>query len=257
MNTLEKPPEVQKGASIPANAASTSVAERIFVVLLAFDAHNRSLTLSAISRRTNLPVATVHRLLRKLEGIGAVERNDDGAYSVGPLMWRTGILARSHDVIGYGARPLLMALSARAESDVKVFSYFEEAAMCIDEVHLGSMSAQNGLGEMHPLDNHAGGIALAAQLDSETLGRHRLTRRGLQALEKNVAKMRERHYAFFESATIAEFAVPLDVRDRPPMSLAIRYAKSTDSPAQQDRNKIAALHATARSLSALLNERRR
>lgn len=243
--------------SPPASVATgpKSVAERVFIVLLSFDPQHRSLTLSAISRRTNLPVATVHRLLHKLEGMGAVERNADGAYSIGPLMWRMGILARSHDVIGYGARPLLMSLSARTDSDVRVFSYFDEAAMCIDEILVASMSAHNGLGEMYSLDSTAGGVAVAGQLTAEARRRLRLTRRGLQKLEQRIEKSRERRFAVLEFPDAVEYAVALDVQDRPPMSMSIRYGMPAEASSRRDHARIAALQTTARALSALLNER--
>lgn len=243
--------------SAPTAAGSKSVADRVFAVLLSFDPQHRFLTLSAISRRTNLPVATVHRLLHKLEGMGAVERNDDGAYSIGPLMWRTGILARSHDVIGYGARPLLMSLSARTGSDVRVLSYFDEAAMCIDEILVASMSAHSGLGEMHSLDGTAGGIAVAAQLSAEARRRLRLTRRDLHELEQRIENSRERRCVILELPDAVEYAIALDVHDRPPMSMSIRHGMPAEASSRRDHARIAALQTTARALSALLNERQR
>jgi DNA-binding IclR family transcriptional regulator len=257
MSTRREPSESTTSPSAPTATGAKSVADRVFAVLLSFDTQHRSLTLSAISRRTNLPVATVHRLLHKLEGMGAVERNADGAYSIGPLMWRMGILARSHDVIGYGARPLLMSLSARTGSDVRVFSYFNEAAMCVDEILVASMSADRGLGEMHSLDGTAGGIAVAAQLSTEARRRLRLTRRSLHELEQRIDKSRERRYVVLEFPDAVEYAVPLEVHERPPMSMSVRYGMPAEASSRRDHPRIAALQTTARALSALLNERQR
>ncbi|WP_298044908.1 helix-turn-helix domain-containing protein [uncultured Citricoccus sp.] len=256
MTTSAEPSTDTTALSAVTALGAKSVAERVFTVLLSFDSEHRALTLSAISRRTNLPVATVHRLLHKLEGMGALEKNTGGTYSIGPLMWRMGILARSHDVIGYGARPLLMSLSARTESDVRVFSYFDEAAMCVDEILAASMAADRGLGEMHPLNGTAGGIAIAAQLSPETRARLRLTRRGLQDLEQRITTSREQRCVILEGSEAVEYAVPLDVHDRPPMSISLRHERSPRAGGR-DHTRIAALQSTARALSTLLNERQR
>lgn len=256
MSTSREPSAGAASRSTLETVGSKSVAERVFTVLLAFDAQHRTLTLSAISRRTSLPVATVHRLLHKLEGMGAVVRNNEGAYSIGPLIWRMGILSQSHDVIGYGARLLLMPLSSRTNSDVRVYSYFDGAAMCVDEILVASMSAQNGLGEMCSLEGTAGGIAVAGQLSAESRRRLRLTRRSLQTLEQRIEASRDRRYVILESGDAVEYAVPLDVHNRPPMSMSLRYHRSAEASSRQDEFRIAILQMTARSVSALLNERR-
>lgn len=242
-------------ASHPAPLAVKSVAERVFMVLLSFDPRHRAMTQSEISRRVGLPVATVHRLLHKLESMGAVERAADGRYGIGPLMWRTGILAPTHDVIGRGARPLLMSLSARTSADVRVLSYFDEAAMCVDEIVAVSMSADSGLGEMHPLHNSAGGIAIAAQLPAELRQKLRLTRVALNKLEQRVSAAQERHHVTFEDGGAAELAVILGVRDRPPMSISLRFQRPPGTAGHDYTTRLAALQETARSLTAILNER--
>lgn len=232
-----------------------SVAERVFMVLLSFDPRHRAMTMSEISRRSNLPVATVHRLLQKLESMGAVERASDRRYGIGPLMWRMGILAPTHDVIGRGARPLLMSLSARTNADVRVLSYFDEAAMCVDEILAASMSADSGLGEMHPLHNSAGGIAIAAQLSPGTRQKLRLTRAAFNRLEQRISAAREDRYASLTEDGFGELAVALDTVDRPPMSIILHYPRSAGTAGRHDAGRLAALQETARSLTGILNER--
>lgn len=239
----------------PVPLAVKSVAERVFMVLLSFDPRHRAMTQSEISRRVGLPVATVHRLLHKMEAMGAVERAADGRYGIGPLMWRMGILAPAHDVIGRGARPLLMSLSARTSADVRVLSYFDEAAMCVDEILAVSMSADSGLGAMHPLHTSAGGIAIAAQLSPEARQKLRLTRAAFNRLEQRVSAARENRYASLIEDGFGELAVALDAVDRPPMSLSIRYPRPAGTAGRHDAGRLAALQETARSLTGVLNER--
>lgn len=236
-------------------AAAKSVAERVFMVLLSFDPRHRSMTLSEISRRTGLPVATVHRLLHKLETMGAVERSADGRYGIGPLMWRMGILAPAHDVIGRGARPLLMSLSTRTSANVRVLSYFDEAAMCVDEILAVSMSADSGLGEMHPLHTSAGGIAIAAQLSPGKRQKLRLTRAVFNRLEQRISVAGKNRHVLLAEDGFGELAVALDVSDRPQMSISLRYPRPSGTDGRSDATRLAALQETARSLAGILNER--
>lgn len=254
MSTAGTPIPEMGETTIP--AGGRSVAERVFMVLLAFGPRHRLLTQSEIARRIDLPVATVHRMLHKLEDMGAVERNAEGRYGIGPLMWRMGILAPTHDVIGRGGRPLLMSLSARSAADVRVLSYFEEAALCVDEIHQASMSADSGLGELHPLHASAGGIAVAAQLTGEDRQRLRLTRPIYEDLERSIALASRQLHAEVHGPGMTELAVVLEVYDRPPMALQIRFPVK---PGMERRSvqRLPLLRETARSLSAILNERPR
>lgn len=246
------------GASpwVPIPVGGKSVTERVFTVLLSFDIRHRTMTLSEISRRTGLPVATAHRLLHQLEDMGAVERNAQGRYGIGPLMWRLGILAPTHDVIGRGARPLLMSLSARTSADVRVLSYFDEAAMCVDEILAVSKSAGSGLGELSPLHSTAGGIAVAAQLRPESRQTLRLTRPAFKELEQRIAVARQRRYASLENGNATELAVMLDVYDRPPMSISLRYPSKPETTGKAF-TRLPPLRETARVLTSILNEGRR
>jgi len=73
-----------------------SVLNRALALLDAFDATHTELTLSAISRRSKIPVATAHRLVHELEEGGMLERLADGRYRIGRRMWQLGMLASVH-----------------------------------------------------------------------------------------------------------------------------------------------------------------
>jgi DNA-binding IclR family transcriptional regulator len=73
-----------------------SATGRVLAVLDAFDAGHRRLSLSAIARRTGLPLTSVHRLVHALEAQGALARSADGDYEMGSRIWRLGILASVH-----------------------------------------------------------------------------------------------------------------------------------------------------------------
>jgi DNA-binding IclR family transcriptional regulator len=90
-------------------APERSVVDRTLSILGVFDRDNRTLTLSDISRRSGLPVATVHRIVSKLHGWGALERSADGGYSIGLRLWETAVLA-PRSALAETAQPHLVEL---------------------------------------------------------------------------------------------------------------------------------------------------
>ena len=76
-----------------ASQRGVSVSSRLLAVLGAFDADHRSLTLSEISRRAEIPLPTTHRLTRELTDWGALVRRTSGEYVVGRRIWDLGLLA--------------------------------------------------------------------------------------------------------------------------------------------------------------------
>lgn len=73
--------------------SSRSVTVRATAVLGAFDSDHRCLNLSQLSRRSGLPLATVHRLAAALVEGRLLVRRADGRYEIGARLWRLGLLA--------------------------------------------------------------------------------------------------------------------------------------------------------------------
>ncbi|MFI5776121.1 IclR family transcriptional regulator [Nocardia sp. NPDC051570] len=84
-----------------------SVASRVLALLGAFDTEHRRLTLSALSRRAGLPVATTYRLVGELVAWGALTRRADGDYEIGQRMWDLGLLAPVQSDLRLVASPFL------------------------------------------------------------------------------------------------------------------------------------------------------
>lgn len=75
------------------------VVDRAFALLAAFDSTHRSLTLGELSRRSDIPTSSALRLAGRLVAWGALERAEDGRYSVGLRLWEVASLApASHDL---------------------------------------------------------------------------------------------------------------------------------------------------------------
>ena len=75
-----------------------SVTVRATAVLAAFDREHRWLNLSQLSRRSGLPLATVHRLAADLVEGQMLVRRGDGRYEIGARIWRLGLLAPATDL---------------------------------------------------------------------------------------------------------------------------------------------------------------
>ena len=78
--------------------SSRSVTLRAIAVLGAFDMEHRCLNLSQLSRRSGLPLATVHRLAADLVAGRLLVRREDGRYEIGARLWRLGMLAPANDL---------------------------------------------------------------------------------------------------------------------------------------------------------------
>ncbi|WP_308283067.1 helix-turn-helix domain-containing protein [Pseudonocardia nigra] len=71
--------------------------DRALSLLAAFDAVHRSLTLGELSRRSGIPTSSTLRLANRLLAWGALERGDDGRFTVGLRLWEIASLApRGH-----------------------------------------------------------------------------------------------------------------------------------------------------------------
>lgn len=84
-----------------------SVASRLLALLGAFDSEHRSLTLTELAARADLPIPTAHRLVRELVAWGALVRRPSGEYVIGRRMWDLGLLAPVQAGLRQVASPFL------------------------------------------------------------------------------------------------------------------------------------------------------
>lgn len=69
------------------------VVDRALSLLAAFDAGHRVLTLGELSRRSGIPTSSALRLATRLVAWGALERGEDGRFTVGLRLWEVASLA--------------------------------------------------------------------------------------------------------------------------------------------------------------------
>ncbi|MGO2110781.1 MAG: IclR family transcriptional regulator [Pseudoclavibacter sp.] len=87
-----------------------SVVDRALSILEAFHGSDRPLSLSDISRRCGLPIATCYRIVLRLVNWGALERDEDNHYRIGLRLWEIASLAPRSVGLQRVARPHLLAL---------------------------------------------------------------------------------------------------------------------------------------------------
>lgn len=78
-------------------AQGEPVVDRAFALLQAFDPAQRYLTLGELSRRSGIPPSSVLRIAGQLMAWGALERGEDGRFSIGVRLYELASLApRGH-----------------------------------------------------------------------------------------------------------------------------------------------------------------
>lgn len=97
-----------------------TVTGRVAAVLGAFGAEHSAMTLSELSRRTGLPLTTVHRLTGELTKHGLLERDDEQRYRIGLRLWEIASLAPRGMALRERALPFLEDLSQVTRENVQL-----------------------------------------------------------------------------------------------------------------------------------------
>ena len=96
------------------------VVDRAFALLAAFDAGHRRLTLRELSRRSGIPVSSALRLAGRLLGWGALERDEEGRYSIGLRLLEVAALAPRGHGLRQVALPFMSDLAAVTKQHVQL-----------------------------------------------------------------------------------------------------------------------------------------
>lgn len=126
-------------------------------VLTTFDVKHRRQSLASISRRSNLPLTTVHRLVHELERQSALVRGADGDYEIGSKIWRLGTLASVHTDLREVALPYMEDVYQLGNGAVQIAVLDGLRCLIVDRI-AGSrtLSVQSKPGSRLPL--HATGV---------------------------------------------------------------------------------------------------
>ena len=144
------------------SVSGVGVLDKAFVVLNALVA--RPLTLSESVEATGIPRATCHRLLSALEHHGAVRRNNEGLYCLGPTLAGLGRGAAVQFPFLERAREIATEIRDRTGESVQVFIAETDGRRCVI-----SLESPNGLrwivpeGSLFPLSRGSAGKVLSAK----------------------------------------------------------------------------------------------
>lgn len=179
-----------------------SVTSRALALLGAFESGGASLSLTALARHAELPMATAHRLVSELLAWGALER-DGSNYVIGRRIWRLGTLAPVQQNITDIASPYMHDVLFVTHNVVNLFIQDAGEALLVERIS-GTRAGDpfRRVGDRLPLHASAAGkIILAFGGDAvpamtrklERLTPHTVT--DTTALERELAEVRNRGYA--------------------------------------------------------------
>jgi DNA-binding IclR family transcriptional regulator len=96
------------------------VVDRALALLAAFDAGKRKLSLRELSRRSGIPVSSTLRLAGRLLAWGALERDEEGRYSIGLRLLEVASLAPRGHGLRQIALPFMSDLAAVTQQHVQL-----------------------------------------------------------------------------------------------------------------------------------------
>ncbi|SNX66034.1 IclR family transcriptional regulator [Streptomyces sp. TLI_55] len=151
--------------SSPHAPPDRSVVERTLGVLGAFDTAHVSLTVSQISSRSKIPVATTYRIVSKLVSWGALERAEDNKYTIGLRLWEVSQLAPRHADLRAAAVPAMFDLRSTTRRAVLLSTRDGIEGICLESVSGSARPLHRSWSRGHRFPLHAtacGRVLLAA-----------------------------------------------------------------------------------------------
>ncbi len=148
-----------------------SVTSRVLAILDAFDISHPRLSLSEISRRSGLPLATAHRLVNELVTWRGLHRCDDSRYEVGVRLWEVGLLGPLHIRLREIALPFMQTLYEATRENVHLAVRDGNDALYVEKLagHR-SVPIVSRIGGRLPLHATGVGKALLAHESTEFRG---------------------------------------------------------------------------------------
>ena len=202
--------------------ARRRLAARVLVILDAFSIERPELTLSEISRRTALPIATVYRLLGDLVSWGALVRRADGAYEIGPRLLQVAALAPWNLTLREAAMPHLVDLydATLATVQLSVLDGFE--VVLIEAIPGRGHPVPDHVGARLPAHLVAPGLVLLAYAPAEvqervfsrpSLADSRAENAHPEDLRKYLAEVRRTSVAFSDGRVPGDTSLAAPIRD--------------------------------------------
>lgn len=170
---MDVPTELDKvtpSESEAANEGSSGVAvlDRAFAILNAFGPTDDRLTLTELSRRTDLYKSTVLRLLGALEHGGFIRKLNDGQYAIGPQPLRLAALYQRSFQVGPVIEPILQQLSRDLGETASLYvRQGRQRVVLFRAEPARAVRVSIRIGEEFPIDKGASGKVLLAFTDNQ------------------------------------------------------------------------------------------
>ena len=104
----------------PTSDPGRSVSSRLLEVLFTFRSDRPRLSVADLTYLTGIPRQTVRRLVMELVDAGALERDEDGQFTVGVRLWQLGTLAPLPEFLRVTALPFMDDLGAALRQHVQL-----------------------------------------------------------------------------------------------------------------------------------------
>jgi DNA-binding IclR family transcriptional regulator len=235
---------------------------RAAAVFTAFDGGRRTLSQTDISRRSGLPLTTVHRICAELATFGALEKCESGQYQIGLRLWEIGSLAPRAQGLREVALPMMEDLFVAMQENVQLVVREGTEAVCIERI-FGAKAVQlrGGAGSRLPIHASSGGLVILAHsgaADIEEVLAADLPRMGANTvvsdhgLRQLLADVRRNGYAvcnrFVDEVAVAVAAPVTDAKGTVVAALSVVASVDTADP----RPMVPAVRTTARAISRAL-----
>lgn len=146
------------------SAAPSGMVARAFSVLGAFDDRHESVTLTELARRSGLPINTTLRIARSLQAEGALDRADDGRFSIGMRLYELAALTSRGVGLRHAALPFLQDLHAETGHHALLAIREGDEAILLERLspRTGASRVEYRIGGRMPLAATGGGLILLA-----------------------------------------------------------------------------------------------
>lgn len=114
--------------------APTALLERAMEILSCFDPQHSALTLTEISRLTNLPLSTCHRIIGTLEHGGFLSKGTDRKFRIGTKLWTIAQHAPLSERLRESALPTLARLYEETGENVTLAVLDRGQALYVDRL---------------------------------------------------------------------------------------------------------------------------
>lgn len=116
-------------------SGGVAAVDRAMAILSAFEDGSNRLELAELARRTGLYKSTLLRLAVSLERADMLRRGADGAFRLGPALFRLGTLYRDSFDLRDLAVPVMEALAERTGESVSFYIREGDKRICLFRVH--------------------------------------------------------------------------------------------------------------------------